>query len=219
MPIFGRGKHTPPAAGPAIPPAEQRRLIRESDRAKYAASGFAPLSAYAYGSDLAPGALSIVIHDQLTDRNPPERSAVQVGVHDAQLARAIATVLGERYSKASVTIGQPLPEPGDTSLEGRRLRAVLLFGPDGAEAERERVRQVVERAHAFAAQVPNPSAVRRAVVEQLTREHLTTGHRVKLALAAAWIGQSDIAAQTVRELASDLSDAAMQRLAEQRDRS
>jgi hypothetical protein len=214
VPIFGRGKRTPPTSGPAIPHAEQRRLIKESDRANYTALGFRALSSYAYARDLVPEALWTVIHDQLTDRNPPERSAVQVGVHDVELARAVATVLSERYSKAAVTLGQPLPPPGDTSLEGRRLRAVLLFGPDGEEAERQRVRQVVERAEAFAAQTPDPAASRRRVVDQLSQQHLATGHRVKLALAAAWTEQPDIAARATADLARELPTEALQRLEE-----
>ena len=45
-----------------------------------------------------------LILDQLTDRDPPERSAVLVGVHDVDLERGVATVLGEKYRKSMGTL-------------------------------------------------------------------------------------------------------------------
>ena len=98
-------RHPQPTAGsvPPIPPREQRVLIRESDRTNYTSHGYRALTSYAWAKDIVPGKLWGRILDQLTDRDPPDRSAVLVGVHEVDLERGVATVLGEKYSKSMGT--------------------------------------------------------------------------------------------------------------------
>jgi hypothetical protein len=92
---------------------------------------------------------------------------------------------------------------------------VLLFSPDGEQAERQRVERVVALAQEFADRFTTVYQVRRlVVVEQLSRHRLATGHRVGLALAAAWSGQHDIAENTAIALAAELEAPAIERLRE-----
>ena len=190
-----------PVDDPRPPPREQRRLIRESDRKNYTSHGYRALTSYAYAKDIVPGKLLALIHDQLTEGGrAPERSAVWVGVHDVDLARGVATVLGEKYSKVAATLGQFLPVAWDESLQGRQLRAVMLFWNDGEQAERSRVERVVALAQEFADRFTTVDQVRRRVVEQLSTEPLAIGHQVKLALAAAWTGQADAAGADGRRI-------------------
>ncbi len=201
--------------GPELPPREQRRLIREADRLNYTSHGYRALNSYAFTKDTLPGTLSSLIHDQLTEGGgDPRRSAVWVGVHDVQLARGAATVMGATYSPDAATLGQFLPVLGDHSTEGRQLKGVLLFWADGEQAERNRVGRVVALAQEFADRFTTLDQVRRSVVDQLTGERLALGHRVHLALAAAWSGQRDIAARAAVELTDQLDSAAMDRLRE-----
>jgi len=119
-----------PTRGPAphLPPRERRRLIRESDRQNYTSHGYRALTSYAFAKDIIPGKLLGLIHDQLTEGGgTPERDAVWVGVHDVDLERGAATVMGEKYSRSAATLGEFLPGGGDRSIEGRQLKAVLLF--------------------------------------------------------------------------------------------
>jgi len=207
-----------PTRGPAphMPPRERRRLIRESDRQNYTSHGYRALTSYAFAKDIIPGKLSGLIHDQLTEGGgTPERDAVWVGVHDVDLERGAATVMGEKYSRSAATLGQFLPGDGDRSIEGRQLKAVLLFFPDGEQAERHRVERVVDLAQGFADRFTTVDQVRRLVVmEQLSEHRLVTGHRVGLALAAAWSGQHDIAKDMAIALTAELEAPAMERLRE-----
>jgi hypothetical protein len=214
MSLFRRRDAPAPYSGPPIPAKEQRRLIRESDRRNYTAAGYRALTSYAFARDIVPGKLSSVIHDQLTDRDPPERSAVAVGVHDAELLRAVATVFGERYSKAALSLREFLPRADDTGVAGRQLRAVMLFWENGKEAERHRVRRVVASADEFAAPFSGVDEVRRRIVEERSSERLVTGHRVELALAASWTGRPDIVERLTRELDAELDPPARARLNE-----
>jgi hypothetical protein len=217
--IFRR--HSPPAPStiPERSPREQRQLIRESDRKNYTAFGYRALTSYAFAKDIVPGKLSSLIHDQLTEGGgDPGRSAVWVGVHDVDLARGVAMVLGEKYSRASATLGQFLPVPGDSSLEGRQLRAVLLFWADGDSRERHRVERVVGLAEEYASRFATVDQVRRQVVEQLSRERLVTGLSIKLGLAAAWSGRPDVAEDVTAELAVTLQAEAMARFRELQSR-
>jgi len=52
------------------------------------------------------------------------------------------------------------------------------------------------------------------VVDQLSRERLPTGRRVKLGLAAAWSGQEDIAEDMAIALTAELEAPAIARLRE-----
>ena len=89
-----------------MPPRERRRLIRESDRQNYTSHGYRALTSYAFAKDIIPGKLLGLIHDQLTEGGGrPERSAVWVGVHDVDLGRGVAAVMGEKYSSAGATLG------------------------------------------------------------------------------------------------------------------
>jgi hypothetical protein len=199
-----------------MPPRERRRLIRESDRQNYTSHGYRALTSYAFAKDVIPGKLLGLIHDQLTEGGgSPKRDAVWVGVHDVDLERGAATVMGEKYSRSAATLGQFLPKDGDVSIAGRQLSAVLLFSPDGEQAERQRVERVVALAQEFADRFTTVYQVRRLVVaEQLSRHRLATGHRVGLALAAAWSGQHDIAENTAIALAAELEAPAIERLRE-----
>lgn len=161
--LFRRSSQPTPGTFPGIPAGERRRLIRESDRQNYTSHGYRALTSYAYAKDIVPGKLWGLIHDQLTDRDPPERSAVQVGVHDVDLERGVATVLGEKYSKSMGTLGPLLPRSGEITLAERQLRSVLLFSDDGEQAERRRVERVVALAQEYAQQVPTLDALRRRV--------------------------------------------------------
>ena len=212
MAVFRRQPQPTAGSVPRLPPGEQRRLIRESDRQNYTSHGYRALTNYAFAKDIVAGRLWGLIHDQLTDRDPPERSAVLVGVHDVDLERGVAAVLGAEYSKSGVTLGQFLPVAGDQSLEGRQLRAVLLFSDDGEQAERHRVERVVALAQEYADQHPTVQALRRQVVDQLIREQLAKGHRVRLALAAAWSGQEEIADRVTREFPAGLPAASLELL-------
>ena len=110
-----------PGAGPPMPPRERRRLIRESDRQNYTSHGYRALTSYAFARGIIPGKLLGLIHDQLTEGGgTPKRDAVWVGVHDVDLERGAATVMGEKYSRSAATLGQFLPGDGDRSIEGRR---------------------------------------------------------------------------------------------------
>jgi len=87
-----------PTRGPAphMPPRERRRLIRESDRQNYTSHGYRALTSYAFARGIIPGKLLGLIHDQLTEGGgTPKRDAVWVGVHDVDLERGAATVMGE----------------------------------------------------------------------------------------------------------------------------
>ena len=206
-----------PTRGPAphMPPRERRRLIRESDRQNYTSHGYRALTSYAFAKDIIPGKLLGLIHDQLTEGGgTPERDAVWVGVHDVDLERGAATVMGEKYSRSAATLGEFLPGGGDRSIEGRQLKAVLLFFPDGEQAERQRVERVVALAEQFGDRFTTVDQVRRAVVDQLTRERLAKGHRVELALAAAWSGEHDIAEGMAFALTAELEAPALARLRE-----
>jgi hypothetical protein len=206
-----------PTRGPAphMPPRERRRLIRESDRQNYTSHGYRALTSYAFAKDIIPGKLVGLIHDQLTEGGgTPERSAVWVGVHDVDLGRGVAAVMGEKYSSAGATLGQFLPLQGDHSMEGRQLKGVLLFWDDGERQERHRVERVVALAQQFAVRFTTVEQVRLAVVDQLSRERLPTGRRVKLALAAAWCGHHDVAENMTVALAAELEAPALERLRE-----
>ena len=181
--------------------------------------GYRALTSYAYAKDINPGKLSGLIHDQLTEGGgEPGRSAVWVGVHDVDLTRGVATVLGEKYSKAAATLGQFLPVAWDESLDGRQLRAVMLFWKDGEQAERHRVHRVVALAQEFADRLTDVDQVRRRVVEKLSTEHLAIGHQVKLGLAAAWTGQHEVVARMAAELDAELEAPAILRLRELQSR-
>jgi hypothetical protein len=198
-----------------MPPRERRRLIRESDRKNYTSHGYRALTSYAFAKDIIPGKLVGLIHDQLTEGGgTPERDAVWVGVHDVDLARGVATVMGEKYSRSAATLGQFLPGDGDRSIEGRQLKAVLLFFADGEQAERHRIERVVALAEQFADRFTTVYQVRRAVVDQLNQERLAKGHRVELALAAAWSGQHDTAEDKTVALTVELEAPALERLRE-----
>ena len=151
MAFFRRNTQHTREPGPDLSPRDQRRLIRESDRQNYTSHGYRALSSYAFAKDIVPGKLFSLIHDQLTEGGgAPRRDAVWVGVHDVDLERGAATVMGESYSRSAATLGQFLPKHGDVSIAGRQLRAVLLFFPDGEQAERHRVERVVALAQEFA---------------------------------------------------------------------
>jgi len=216
--LFRRSSQPTPGTFPGIPARERRRLIRESDRQNYTSHGYRALTSYAYAKDIVPGKLWGLIHDQLTDRDPPERSAVQVGVHDVDLERGVATVLGEKYSKSMGTLGPLLPRSGEITLAERQLRSVLLFSDGGEEAERRRVERVVALAQEYAQQVPTLDALRRRVVRQLSSERLATGHRVRLALAGAWTGEYGIADRMAEELTALCPAPALERLRELQSR-
>ena len=205
-----------PEPHPALSPREQRRLIRQSDRQNYTSHGYRPLSSYSFAKEIIPGKLSGLIHDQLTEGGgTPRRDAVWVGVHDVNLERASATVMSERYHGDMATLGQFLPLEGDHSLEGRQLKASLLFWEDGEVRERHRVQRVVALAQEFANRFTTVEQVRQSEVEyHLSSFRLATGHRVQLAVAAAWTGRHDVAARMVDELAAALDPPAMQRLRE-----
>jgi len=212
--FFRRSSQPTPGTFPGIPAPEQRLLIRESDRRNYTSHGYRALNSYAFAKDIVPGKLWGLILDQLTDRDPPERSAVLVGVHDVDLERGVATVLGEKYRKSMGTLGRLLPFSGKNTLEERQLKAVLLFFNDGEQAERRRVERVVALAQEYAQQFPNVDALRRRVVHQLSGERLATGHRVRLGLAAAWTGEYEIADRMAEELTALCPAPAMERLRE-----
>ena len=215
MALFRRNAQSTRELGPELPPREQRRLIRASDRLNYTSHGYRALNSYAFTKDIVPGKLWGLIHDQLTEGGGgPRRSAVWVGVHDVELARGSATVMGAKYFPDAATLGQFLPVQGDHSTEGRQLKGVLLFWADGEQAERHRVGRVVGLAQEFADRFTTLDQVRTAVVDQLTGERLPVGHRVHLALAAAWSGQPDIAARASAELTDQLDSAARDRLQE-----
>ena len=200
-------RNAQPARGPAphMPPRERRRLIRESDRQNYTSHGYRALTSYAFAKDIIPGKFVGLIHDQLTEGGgSPERDAVWVGVHDVDLGRGAATVMGQKYSSAGATPGQFLPLKGDHSVEGRQLKGVLLFWDDGERQERHRVERVVALAQQFAVRFTTVEQVRLAVVDQLSRERLPTGRRVKLGLAAAWSGREDIAEDMAIALTAEL---------------
>ena len=215
MAPFRRTARPDRAAILRMPPRERRRLIRESDRKNYTSHGYRALTSYAYAKDIIPGKLLGLIHDQLTEGGgTPERDAVWVGVHDVDLARGAATVMGEKYFPDAATLGQFFPVQGDHSLQGRQLRAVLLFFPDGEQAEQQRVERVVALAEQFGDRFTTVDQVRRAVVDKLTRERLAKGHRVELALAAAWSGEHDIAEDMAIALTAELEAPALERLRE-----
>lgn len=220
MALFRRPPSARVYAGPPIPPREQRRLIRESDRRNYTSHGYRALTSYAFAEDIVPGKLSGLIHDQLTEGGgAPERSAVWVGVHDVDLARGVATVMGEKYSRVAATLGQYLPVRGDDTVEGRQLTGVLLFWEDGEVKEQQRVERVVAMAQQFADRFTTVDQVRRAVVDELSEDdRLVTGLRVDLGLAAAWSGQQTIAERMVTELAAELDAPAIERLRELQSR-
>jgi hypothetical protein len=126
--FFRRNTQSSRVPAPHMPPREQRRLIREADRQNYTSHGYRALTSYAFAKDIIPGKLVGLIHDQLTEGGgSPERSAVWVGVHDVDLGRGVAAVMGEKYSSAGATFGESLPQDGDESVEGRSLSTVLLF--------------------------------------------------------------------------------------------
>ena len=160
MAFFRRSSQLTPGTFPGIPAREQRLLIRESDRTNYTSHGYRALTSYAYAKDIVPGKLWGLIHDQLTDRDPPERSAVLVGVHEVDLERGVAAVLGEKYSKSMGTLGRLLPLSGKNTLAERQLKTVLLFFDDGEQAERHRVERVVALAQEYAKQFPTVDALR-----------------------------------------------------------
>jgi len=210
-------RHPQPMAGsaPPIPPREQRVQIRESDRRNYTSHGYRALTSYAFAKDIIPEKLFGLIHDRLTEGGgSPERSAVWVGVHDVDLGRGVAAVMGEKYSSAGATFGESLPQDGDESVEGRSLSTVLLFSPDGGRAERDRVRRVVALAQQYADRFTTVEQVRFAVVDQLSQQRLPTGRRVRLALAAAWSGQHDVAENMTVALTAELEAPAIERLRE-----
>ena len=215
MAFFRRSAQPTRGPAPHMPPRERRRLIRESDRQNYTSHGYRALTSYAFAKDIIPGKLLGLIHDQMTEGGgTPERDAVWVGVHDVDLERGAATVMGEKYSRSAATLGQFLPGGGDRSIEGRQLKAVLLFFPDGEQAERRRVQRVVAFAQQFAERFTTVEQVRLAVVDQLSRERLPTGRRVKLALAAAWSGHLHIAEDMTVALTAELEAPALERLRE-----
>jgi hypothetical protein len=198
--IFRRQSQPAPETSAGIPAAEQRLRIRESDRRNYTSHGYRALNSYSYASDIVPGMLRRLIHDQLTDRDPPARSAVQVGVHDVDLEHGVASVLGVKYRRSMGTIGRNVPFSGKNTLQERQLTGVLLFWGDGEQAERRRVERVVALAQEYAGQFSNVDAVRRRVVDELSGEPLMMGHRVRLGLAAAWTGENEIADRMVDEV-------------------
>ena len=124
MVIFRRQSQPAPETSAGIPAAEQRPRIRESDRRNYTSHGYRALNSYSYASDIVPGMLRRLIHDQLTDRDPPARSAVQVGVHDVDLEHGVASVLGVKYRRSMGTIGQNVPFSGRNTLQERQLTGV-----------------------------------------------------------------------------------------------
>jgi hypothetical protein len=213
--FFRRNTQSSRVLAPHMPPREQRRLIREADRQNYTSHGYRALTSYAFAKDIIPGKLVGLIHDQLTEGGGiPERSAVWVGVHDVDLGRGAAAVMGEKYSSAGATFGESLPQDGDESVEGRSLSTVLLFSPDGEKAERDRVRRVVALAQQYADRFTTVEQVRFAVVDQLSRQRLPTGRRVRLALAAAWSGHLHIAEDMTVALTAELEGPAIERLRE-----
>ena len=215
MAFFRRNTQSSRVPAPHMPPREQRRLIREADRQNYTSHGYRALTSYAFAKDIIPGKLVGLIHDQLTEGGgSPERSAVWVGVHDVDLGRGVAAVMGEKYSSAGATLGQFLPVAWDESLQGRQLRAVMLFWKDGQQAERHRVERVVALAQQFAVRFTTVDQVRRQVVDRLSRELLVTGLRVKLGLAAAWSEQHDIAEDMTVALTAELEAPALERFRE-----
>lgn len=215
MAFFRRQPQPTAGSVPPLPPREQRRLIRESDRQNYTSHGYRALSSYAFAKDIVAGKLWGLIHDQLTEGGgAPGRSAVWVGVHDADLARGVATVMGEKYSRGAATLGQFLPVHGDHSVQGRQLKGVLLFGEDGERRERYRVERVVAMAQQVADRFTTVDQVRLAVVDQLSREVLVPGLRVKLGLAAAWSGRQDVADDMAVVLANEIEVPAVERFRE-----
>ena len=116
MAFFRRSAQPTRGPAPHMPPRERRRLIRESDRQNYTSHGYRALTSYAFAKEIIPGKLSSLIHDQLTEGGgSPERSAVWVGVHDVDLARGAATVMGEKYFPDAATLGHFLPVQGTTA--------------------------------------------------------------------------------------------------------
>jgi hypothetical protein len=210
--FFRRSSQPTPGTFPGIPAREQRLLIRESDRRNYTSHGYRALNSYAFAKDIVPGKLRGLILDQLTDRDPPERSAVLVGVHDVDLERGVATVLGVKYRRSMGTLGEILPFSGKNTLEERQLKAVLLFFNDGEQAERRRVERVVALAQEYAQQFPTVDTLRRRVVDELSGEPLMMGHRVRLGLAAAWTGEYEIANRMMEELTALCPAPALERL-------
>ena len=122
--------------------------------------------------------------------------------------------MGEKYSSAGATLGESLPQDGEEKVEGRRLSTVLLPSPDGEQAERDRVHRVVALAQQFAVRFTAVEQVRLAVMDQLSRQRLPTGRRVRLALAAAWSGNHDIAEDMTVALTAQLEAPATERLRE-----
>jgi hypothetical protein len=146
--LFGRRPPAPLVPRPAGV-AAQKAQVRAADERHYREHGLERVGrTAAYRREHVPGAVWLVVLDELTDRDPVSRSYVAVGLHDEALVRAVARVVpGGRYSAAVPSVLQALPRPEDTSADRLALRAVLLYGPgDGAALERDRVARVVAEA-------------------------------------------------------------------------